>query len=152
MVELRNSDNSLLLSSLHCCRQRPKRGERIASSAFACWWEGCQASGWSRKEYHCRRYHLISQTTFVCTSGWPSNLVWTAIFNVLSLRTEFWLIGNISIYIGNGVTEHFRSRLEWFSCGALLMSIQRKWWYARVGSKGTDGTALTCFYSIVVLD
>jgi hypothetical protein len=28
------------------------------------------------------------------------------------------------------------------------MSIQRKWWYARVGSKGTDGTALTCFSSI----
>ena len=26
------------------------------------------------------------------------------------------------------------------------MSIQRKWWYAWVGSKGTDGTTLTCFF------
>ena len=76
-VELRNSNRFLLLSSLHCCRQRPKRGERTASSAFACWWKGCQASGWSRKEYHCRRCHLILKLLLYVLFAWYSNLVWT---------------------------------------------------------------------------
>jgi hypothetical protein len=78
------------------------------------------------------------------TFGWSRNLVCIVIFSVPSLHTELWLIGNICSYQENDISENFRGRPEWFSCGALLMPIERKWWNAWVGSKGTDGTALTC--------